>query len=256
MFLFQAFPFFVTCIFLYLFNINKDWLTDKAFWIRFLVIFIVLGFDRHFYYHVYLLDWFEPADKYFLGRVIKRLSSLFTTVIPLILIGFLLENRNDYNLYGLKYGNFNWKPYAVLLGIASIFIWIGSYFGDIQAFYPRYAKTMGDAFADNHNMGEWLSVLIFELSYGFDFISIEFVFRGFMVLAFSRLLGGYTVLAMVTSYCFLHFDKPLGETISSIVGGYVLGIISLKTRTIWGGIWIHMGVAWLMELFGFLQRLH
>jgi len=35
----------------------------------------------------------------------------------------------------------------------------------------------------------------------------------------------------------------------------VLGIISLNSRNIWGGIFIHLGVAWLMELFGWLHHL-
>ncbi|MEM9340836.1 MAG: CPBP family intramembrane glutamic endopeptidase, partial [Bacteroidota bacterium] len=83
---------------------------------------------------------------------------------------------------------------------------------------------------------------------------VELIFRGFLIFAFSRTLGSWAVLPMLTTYAFLHFGKPLGETISSIFGGYVLGIIAYNSRNIWGGIFIHLGVAWLMELFGWLQQ--
>jgi len=52
----------------------------------------------------------------------------------------------------------------------------------------------------------------------------------------------------------LHFGKPIGEAISSIFGGYVLGVIALNTKSIVGGSIVHIGVAWLMELFAYLQH--
>ena len=76
-----------------------------------------------------------------------------------------------------------------------------------------------------------------------------------MIHAFVKMLGGYAVFPMVATYAFLHFGKPLTETVSSVFGGYILGVVSYKTNNVWGGIIIHMGVAWSMEIFGYLQRL-
>ncbi len=250
----EAFPFLVTCLFLYLLSLNKQWLRSKDFWVRFAIGFGILGFSRGFYYHQLLFDGWEAADSYFLKRSLYWASSLVHTVFPLIVVSLLMEKGEDRNFYGLIRKKFNWKPYAILLLIAAFFIAIGSFLGEIQSYYPRYTKSGGAAFATNNGIGEWISVLIYELAYGSNFISVEMVFRGYLVMAFSRILGGYVVVAMVTSYCFLHFGKPLGETISSVFGGYILGIISLYTRNIWGGIWIHVGVAWLMELFAYLQN--
>jgi hypothetical protein len=58
---------------------------------------------------------------------------------------------------------------------------------------------------------------------------------------------------MIATYCFLHFGKPISESISSVFGGYILGLIALNSRNIWGGVFIHVGVAWLMEFFGWWQ---
>ena len=58
---------------------------------------------------------------------------------------------------------------------------------------------------------------------------------------------------MITVYCFLHFGKPMGEAISSIFGGYILGILAYESRNIYGGLIAHLGVAWGMEYLAYLQ---
>ena len=58
---------------------------------------------------------------------------------------------------------------------------------------------------------------------------------------------------MTAVYVFIHFGKPLGETIGSALGGYILGVIALYSRNIWGGIFIHMGIAFLMEMTAMIQ---
>ena len=254
--LLEAFPYLVTCFFLYAFSLKRDWLTSKDFWIRFLIGFGILGFSRGFYYQYFLFTDWDQVDYYFLRKSLRWASTLISMVLPLIVVNLLMEKGEDRNLYGLTRKHFDWKPYAMLLLITSFFLAIGSFLGEIQSYYPRYTKSGGSAFAADNGISEWISVLFYEICYGSSFISVEIIFRGYLVMAFSRFLGGYAVVAMVTSYCFLHFGKPLGEAISSIFGGYVLGIISYYTRNVWGGIWIHMGVAWLMELFAYLQGVY
>jgi hypothetical protein len=39
----------------------------------------------------------------------------------------------------------------------------------------------------------------------------------------------------------------MGEAISSFWGGVLLGIISYNNKTVWGGLVVHLGIAWLME---------
>ncbi len=75
----------------------------------------------------------------------------------------------------------------------------------------------------------------YEFFYGMDFFNLELLFRGFLVIGLSQVLGKDAIIPMVTTYCFLHFGKPVGEQISSIVGGYILGVIAFYTRGIWGG---------------------
>jgi membrane protease YdiL (CAAX protease family) len=139
-----------------------------------------------------------------------------------------------------------------MLLIMAPLIGFASFGSDFQEDYPSYPDTMAHQYL---GVPKWVTVLFFELVYGWDFVATEWIFRGFFVIGMASVMGRRAVLPMVVTYAFLHFGKPLGETIGSIFGGYILGVIALRTGSIWGGIAIHLGVAWLMEIAAFLQRL-
>ena len=69
----------------------------------------------------------------------------------------------------------------------------------------------------------------------------------------TKYLGPQAILPMAAFYCFYHLGKPAGEAISSIFGGYILGIFSYTTKSVWGGVIIHISIALLMEFFAFIQ---
>ena len=47
---------------------------------------------------------------------------------------------------------------------------------------------------------------------------------------------------MCVPYMMLHFGEPLAETMSSVFGGAILGLLSLRTNSIFGGVLVHMGI--------------
>ena len=256
MFLFHAFPYLSVCLILLSFGKIETWTTNRQFWLRLAIGFGILALDRSFYGYRYFADFFSRQEFYFVSRCLNWSSSLFVSVIPLLIFYRFLEKDDKPKIYyGLSLKRFDARPYAILLLIAGVFIGIGSFLGDIQSYYPTFQHANIALFIRETNWPNWMAVLVYEISYGSDFISVELFFRGYLIFAFVRILGPYVVLPMAATYCFLHFGKPLGETISSIFGGYVLGIISLNSRNIQGGIFIHLGVAWLMELFGWWQNL-
>jgi membrane protease YdiL (CAAX protease family) len=67
-------------------------------------------------------------------------------------------------------------------------------------------------------------------------------------------MGVECVLAVATLYCTFHFGKPVVETASSFLGGTILGLLSLRTQSLYGGILIHAGIALLMEAASFAQQ--
>ena len=254
MFLFHAFPILVICLILVAYRKIENCFVKPEFWLKLVVGVGILGFDRAFYGTDYLSEFFLAEGFLFIRRCINWSSSLVITVLPMLVAYYFLEKKDKPKIwYGLSMKRFDPKPYLAMLLITAVVIGIGSYMGDIRNYYPRIAHSNLESFLTVYHWERWQAVALYELCYGSDFVSVELVFRGFLVFAFTRTLGPYAVLAMIGSYCFLHFDKPMGEAISSIFGGYVLGIISLNTRNIWGGVCLHVGVAWLMELFGWLQ---
>jgi hypothetical protein len=158
----------------------------------------------------------------------------------------------DQVFYGTDTRNFKIRPYLLMLLIMIPLIAAASTQPDFLAMYPKLKNIQ---FLSGQDNSGWYK-LLYELSYGSDFLSIELFFRGFLVLAFIKYADIDAILPMAVFYCTIHFGKPLGECISSFWGGLILGIVTYNTRTIYGGLIVHLGIAWLMELGGYLGNLH
>lgn len=151
--------------------------------------------------------------------------------------------------YGTSTKGLNWKPYWLMLLIMLPLVALASTQADFLAVYPKL-RTVERLFEEGQL--QWWHKILYELSYGTDFITIELFFRGFLILAFVRWAGKDAILPMACFYCSIHFGKPLGECISSYFGGIIPGIVVYNTRSIFGGLLVHLGIAWLMELGGLL----
>ena len=251
---FHFIPYLLVAILITPYATDRKWYLSSKFWIIAIPGFLILSVDRSLQIRDVVSSMVEPANAYFINSFIKRILSLGTIVIPLLILSYFTEKSVPGLGYGLKADKFNPKPYLILLAFAGLAIIIGGMFRDIQEYYPRFIELGGEEFAVRNNIPLWLCLIIYELAYATDFISVEMFFRGFLIYGFTRFFGAYAVYPMIVTYCFLHFGKPATEAISSVFGGYILGVISLKSRTIWGGILIHVGIAWLMEIVGYLYR--
>lgn len=162
---------------------------------------------------------------------------------------FLLRRYCAVPLYGLSFKKTALYPYFIMLGMMVPLIGFASTQPDFLQMYPKL-KTVIPYLPDA--LPPFVSKLLFELSYGSDFISIELFFRGFLIFSFIKFAGKDAILPMACFYCSIHFGKPLFECISSFWGGLLLGILSYNTRKITGGLIIHLGIAWMMEWGGYL----
>ena len=145
----------------------------------------------------------------------------------------------------------SWKPYILLLLCSLPLLAVAS---SMDQFHQAYPKVKNVAFISSYVANDLLCKILFELSYGSDFLTIESFFRGFVLLAFVRYVGRDAILPMAAFYCSIHFGKPLFECITSYFGGLILGAIVYQTRSIWGGLIVHLGMAWLMEVFAALTK--
>lgn len=120
----------------------------------------------------------------------------------------------------------------------------------VVSFMPEFQKT----YPFYHFPVSLEHLLLWELMYGIQFFSLEFFFRGFFMAEWRERLGWRAVLIMMVPYCMIHFPKPGLEAAGAIIAGSVLGVLALRTRSIWGGVAIHVTVAWTMDLMSLWQR--
>jgi len=191
-----------------------------------------------------------PWDQYWN----KVLAWPLKFLLVLILVGAIWKwGRFPQPLAGVQFSGFNPQPYFLLLLCMVPLIAFAATRNDFLHTYPKVQRI---DFINQYVTHPYPWKLLYELSYGIDFVTIEFFFRGFLILAFARFAGKDTILPVAAFYCSIHFGKPLFECITSYAGGIILGAIVYNTRSIWGGLIVHLGIAWLMELAGYLGHLY
>ena len=247
--LFYGFAYYFTLFIIIRFEKNYEMLNNKKFWFSSIFIILILANSSNFtYFESFILGKVYYSYKDFTKQVLRNIDSFFIIILPLYIF-YKTYHKDQEIFYGITLKNTTIKPYVILLAILAPFIFLISFAPNFIKYYPVYN---GHGFVGTQSV---VMALLFELVYGLDFISVELLFRGFMVIGIAKFIGKKAVLPMVVTYAFLHFGKPPGETISSIFGGFILGVIALYSKNIWGGIFIHVGVAWFMELFAYFQKL-
>jgi hypothetical protein len=184
----------------------------------------------------------------------NNLVNFFVQTLPLVVFGWYFEKQRQRENFGVNGRNIDLRPYFQVLMIVLPMVVLASFEVGFRSYYPLYHRYEVGAAGNPTNLPAWLFAFGYELAYGMDFFNVEYLFRGVLVIGVSQVIGKEAVLPMVVAYCFLHFGKPLGECISSIFGGYILGVVAFYTRNIWGGVVVHIGLAWMMEAAAFIRR--
>ncbi|GAO44600.1 CPBP family intramembrane glutamic endopeptidase [Flavihumibacter petaseus] len=168
---------------------------------------------------------------------------IFTSCLIFIAYAFLSGFRGAAAGLGLTTDYFDWRPYAVLLlAMIPLVAFAATQSSFLQA-YPKL-RVLGFLAPSGPSA---LQQGVYELAYASDFLTIELFFRGFLIVMLCRIAGPVAVLPMAVFYCSIHFGKPMLECISSFFGGIILGVIACYSRSILGGIVVHIGLAWMME---------
>jgi len=234
-------PFATAFFFQFLFYKDIGWYKNHWFWIILILAPAFFSFRVNFDFHQPFIQTVWSGDEQiFWIRSLNWIVRVFVVLIPVILLWWIKDRSNQafYGTAALKHV----KPYLIMLLIMVPLIALASTQGDFLSMYPK-AKFLEDL---NLPLKK-LHYFIYELCYGFDFVSIEFFFRGFLILSLAKICGPQCIIPVACFYCTIHFGKPMGEAISSFWGGLLLGIISYNTKSVWGGLIVHLGIAWLME---------
>lgn len=223
---------------------------NYRFWIKSLVIILIISVDRGFRIFTSLLDQYRTFEEhYFISKILGNIKSTVFYILPLLLLKVSFD-RHEKGFYGIRKKGFYPLPFLLMLIIVIPLIIMASFRPDFLNQYPSFRGWLINPVFD---LNKYQMTAIFEFAYGMDFIMTELIFRGALVIGMSALLGKETVIAMCGLYVFIHFGKPAAETISSFFGGYILGVIAYYYRNILGGIVIHLGLAYMMEAAAFVQ---
>ena len=247
-FLFYGFSYFSVAIPTLIWTGSKEILAKPTFWIRSIVFIAFIGIEGGV---AISSDWLEglgfEESTFWARKTIRQLESIFVW-FP---VYYLFLKWNDPGLkdglYGIRLRYEDLKPYLSMLWVMIPLIALASFLPDFQHQYPVFKRVLvylpGDSLLERS-----IFLAIYEFSYLLSFMSTELMFRGALIIGMSGILGQKAILPMVSTYMFLHFGKPLGESISSVFGGYILAVLAFQNRNIWGGIFIHTCVAFLMDL--------
>lgn len=249
-FAFYAFSYYAIAIPKLLVSGNTHILKNKDFWIKSLSLLVLIAIVGRLRYYKYFGELFNDIPtRAFVMKLLIQARCTLVYLLPLFILKFVYD-RHTKGLYGLSFSRSNLRIYFILLAIVAPLVIAASFTPDFLSAYPRYKPWLVELVP---GMSKLTMTGIFETFYGLDYVMVELMFRGAFVIGMAAIMGKECILPMVSVYAFLHFGKPLGESIGAVFGGYILGVIAWNTRHIWGGVIIHMGVAFLMEIMGFLQ---
>lgn len=240
-------PFGIAYLLQYFFYENFSFIKNKWFWI---ILFAApaiyaLKTDYNFLKPAIREIW-KADEQLFWIHVSRWLTGIFTALFPVYFI-WKIKDREEMEFYGIS-GLKEIKPYILMIICMFPLIILASTQPDFLKMYPRAAIV-----SSWELQPKGIFYTIHEVFYSLDFITIEFFFRGFLILSMVKLCGKQCIVPAACFYCCIHLGKPMGEAISSFAGGLLLGIISYHTKSIWGGFIIHLGIAGLMELAGFIS---
>jgi membrane protease YdiL (CAAX protease family) len=196
-----------------------------------------------------LLEWLGGNDMAYWIRV--RISSVQDRQLAELLFWALVikvvfrERIADYGLRLRGIFGSSWLYVAMFAFMAGPLV-LASQTDAFQAKYPFYHLQCGEPF--------WPRLWVWELAYVVQFFALEFFFRGFMVHGLRPRFGIYAIFVMTVPYCMIHFSKPMAETFGAIGAGVVLGLMSLKTRSIWLGACLHVAVAMSMDFLSLWHK--
>ena len=131
--------------------------------------------------------------------------------------------------------------YIAILAFMLPLLWLAASRPAFFAFYPMYKPV---------SLSMWFA---YEAVYMVQFFAVEFFFRGFTLFRLESRFGYHAITIMVVPYALLHIHKPFPEALASIVAGLVLGLLALKSRSIWPGVLIHCAVAFCMDWFALIH---
>jgi membrane protease YdiL (CAAX protease family) len=164
-------------------------------------------------------------------------------ILPLFIIKFYFKEK--FSDYGLSAGDYKTgiKITALFLLIMLPLVWIVSTLPEFNKTYPHLPAARDS----------WTTFFIFESGMLIYMISWEFIWRGYMLFGLKEKFGYYAVLIQMIPFLILHNGKPAPETFGAIIAGIALGILALRTNSIFYCVITHISVMFSIDFISTLR---
>lgn len=201
--------------------------------------------------------WQNLPTNYYIEKLVNRgiwelcgyvwwtsVHAIGYVLVPALLIRYSFKARvRDFG-WQINQAPQHWRGYLLLLSPILVFIYLVSLGKDFVNHYPFYSLASRS----------WSDLLAWEFLYLTQFVCLEFFFRGFILNSLRPALGANAVWVMCVPYLMIHFPKLWLEATGAILFGLFLGILALRSRSIWGGVLVHAGVAVTMDITAILRK--
>jgi membrane protease YdiL (CAAX protease family) len=159
---------------------------------------------------------------------------LFYFAIPLVTIVLIKENPFQ---WGLGIGRWQWTLGLTLAGAlgSALLLLVAVRLPVFQRYYERLGPQTG-------KLWPWIGFL------ALDMFAWEYLFRSYMLFGLEPALGDMAIYVQMIPFAIAHIGKPEIETLSSIVGGILVGYIVRRSRSFWPAYVLHMIIGTTMYL--------
>jgi hypothetical protein len=156
---------------------------------------------------------------------------LFYAIVPLLAILALRQNPLK---WGLGIGRWPWTVGLTAAGTAgaTLLLLLAVQLPVFQQYY--------DLLGPQGNLWPWIGL------FAVDMLVWEFFFRAFMLFGLEPALGELAIYVQMVPFAIAHIGKPEIETLSSIVGGIVVGYIVRHCRSYWPAFVLHLVIGLTM----------
>lgn len=110
-----------------------------------------------------------------------------------------------------------------------VVIWLVSSFSDLSQFQNRIPFSEYS----------FAAIVLFQVLFFVYVFSWECIWRGFMILGLEKECGINVIFIQTLPFVLLHFNKNIFEVIGAVAGGLILGLLSIRTRSMVHGAVIH-----------------
>jgi hypothetical protein len=164
-------------------------------------------------------------------------------VLPVLIIRFFFKEK--LSSYGLQVGDhkIGLKITLIFILIMLPLVWFASASSSFADVYPHLPSARES----------WTIFLIYELGLLVYMLAWEFVWRGYMLFGLYEKFGFYSIFIQMIPFVILHNGKPMLETFGSILAALALGILALRTKSIFYCVLAHMSVMYSIDLISTLR---